>query len=109
MSDNSKILQLQKKNKAEIISETVRALSLEQQAANKSLKRAGEILVPFGCDYLGSVAVHYYSDSESSKTAFSLATQVSLEKVTEGLADFGEKQLKKAMMAAYGRTPPRTR
>lgn len=78
--------------------------------ANGLLERAGEKIRPYGCRYVGSAAIHYYVESESeTKPVFQTVSQTLVSKVDEHLADFGWKELKNALMKAYGRTIPRIR
>lgn len=84
--------------------------------AQRRLTSAGELLAPQGAKYLGSAAVHFYAFDAgkasgmviSGKDEYATVEQTRVDGVNEGLADFGWKQLQKALMKAFGRTPPRT-
>lgn len=70
--------------------------------AQSNLKLSGLAIAPFGMVYHGSAVVHYYKKSGTNDFAF--ATQlVGLQTIEEGQADVGWKELKKALMKAYGR------
>lgn len=80
-----------------------------RESAQEMIKRAGIILTPPELEYLGSATVHFYRHKTSDVRLFATAQQiVGLERVEEGQADAGFKELQRSMMSAYGRTPPRT-
>lgn len=70
----------------------------------------GEILARPGSTYLGSATVHYYvRNVMGNEHTYETIQQVSINKVPEGFADYGHKELQKSMMAAYGRKEKATR
>lgn len=102
-------------NRATISHQNV-VLDNDRKHANDLVKKAGKIVTPRGCEYLGSAVVHYFRQpSKDSPLAieqnheYAVVTQVLVKKVSEGFADIGWKQLKTDLMKAFGRTPPRTR
>ena len=77
----------------------------------EGLRRGGEILAPFGYNYVGYAVVYFYEDKRDAIGEARFITQqlTSLSEVPEQFADFGHKELQRAMMAAYGKKPPEKR
>jgi hypothetical protein len=72
--------------------------------ANYWLERAGQTLEPPGCEYLGSATIHYYKvKSLDDKVRHSTVSQLTVRNVVEQLADWGYKELGKALMRTFGR------
>lgn len=95
-------------NRAVVEKSEMDLLDIKTQHAQSVLRRVGNELRPFGSKYLGSVALHFYSvKDESNEKAYTTLEQCQLNEVNEGLADFGMKQLRTAMMACYGHQPAR--
>ncbi len=80
---------------------------------NDLLTSAGNVCKPFGAKLVASVAIHYYEvpgQTDSNVKTFQFVSQrVGLKDVDEGQCDAGLKELKRALMADYGRPEPRTR
>lgn len=97
-------------NKAVIQKEEMDLRELKTQHSQVLLKRIGAELTPPKCKLLGSVALHIYEvkDEKNEKSYTTIEQLQGLRAVPEGLADFGLKQLRTAMMGAYGHKPPRT-
>jgi hypothetical protein len=94
---------------AEVTEEDRDTTTEEAKHVKKLVARAGKMLCPMGSEYLGSGAVHYYSKAGVSGPQYFIACQTDINKVVEGHADMGWKQLKSAFMKAYGRTEPKVR
>jgi hypothetical protein len=73
-----------------------------KDASKFQLTVAGTNLAPWGYDYEGSVAMHYYKQKGTHNYVF-ISQQLGLGKVPEAQADVGLKELRKAMMKTYGR------
>lgn len=85
-----------------------------EEFATRSLINAGQNLAPYGFEYQGSVATHFYREKkgilETGKETYAFINQThDLAKVQEGQADAGLKELRRTMMQAYGREAPRER
>lgn len=64
-----------------------------------------EVIRPNGFKHVGSVAVHFY-ENNFQDFDYTLLTQISLNPdVPEGFADLGWKELRRALMVKFGRTP----
>lgn len=74
-----------------------------QEIANRQVRNAGVNLAPWEFDYEASVVVHYYKKRGSDHTYAFLSQLVGLENLPEPQADVGHKELRKALMKAYGR------
>lgn len=74
--------------------------------SNHLLERAGRLLTQFGSYYLGSATVHYYVRQPMlNKHEYQIISQlIGMEKIPEGFADYGHKELQKSLMKAYGRS-----
>jgi len=77
------------------------------ERANWMLKQAGEAThssVPSNAKYIGSFAVHFYSEVNShGEHIYYLGQQAITDYVPEGLADQGVKHMRKLLMEKYGR------
>lgn len=94
-------------HKAEISRETRSAQADAQiERANHKIREAGKELAPFGCHYLGSACFHVYRDDVGN--AWRFACQPLIGQAPEEAADFGWKELRKALMRFFGRPEPRT-
>lgn len=97
-------------NKAEVSEEERDASSLDAQHAKALITQAGKLFAPIGSIYLGSATCHYYESSPGTfQRQFFVACQTDVSLVEEGHADLGWKQLKSALMSAYGRKEPKNR
>jgi hypothetical protein len=74
--------------------------------ANANIKIAGTNLKPWDMDYVASATVHLYKRSGSANFAF-INQLVGFTQVEEGQADVALKELRRALMAAYGREDKR--
>lgn len=84
--------------------------SLKNLRSKELITTAGELLAQPGAEYLGSATVHYYVRSIlDNEHTYETIQQISVSKVAEGFADYGFKQLQKALMEAYGRKDRATR
>ena len=72
------------------------------------MKDAGQALAPFDFDYQASVCVHFYKQTNQELYAF-IVHQTGLNGIPEPQADAGFKEMQRAMMSVYGRTPPKMR
>lgn len=98
------------KNRAVVTTEKLNAHDLPAQGAKARIREAGQILKPWNAEYVGSAVIHYYTVPGSiDKPTFLVLCHTDLERVTEGHASHGWKELKDHMMQAFGRQPPRTR
>lgn len=96
-------------NKAEVTEEKRNPQTEDAKHASDLAKRAGEVFLPLGAEYLGSAIIHYYSKAKLlSAPDFFVACQLNVSKVTEHHADLGHRQLRTALMDAFGRARPRT-
>lgn len=81
-------------------------LPVDNKAAESiySIRRSGECMKPHRAKYIGSAVIHYY-DAEGTEETYrhQVITQCLVETVPEGFADFGHKELQKALMKAFGR------
>jgi hypothetical protein len=94
--------------RAETSTET-RVIEGEAAHAREMIRKTGEMVRPPGTEYAGSVVVHYYKDTMSIKPTFRTQIFTMLGTVEEGFADYGWKQLREAMRAAYGRVAEKRR
>lgn len=94
-------------HKAEINRE-VRATNTDEkyQQACAKVRQAGEVVAPLGTNYLGTACVHFYSHQVGESWSF--VCQPLAGKTPEHVADYGWKELRKALMRFYGRPEPRT-
>jgi len=71
-----------------------------------SLERAGRLNTQLHSVYLGSAAIHYYvKQILGNKHEFQVVCQlIGIDKVPEGFADYGHKELQKILMKHYGRS-----
>lgn len=76
--------------------------------ANKLVKNSADMLKPHGCDYQGSLVLHYYRVPNTNDFAF-ITSVVDMTTVEEGQADVGFKELKRVVMQSYGRQLPKER
>ena len=72
-----------------------------QDRAKLNLTLAGSNLTPWGFEYEGSVAIHYYKKPGTHDFVF--ITHVPGMSIPEAQADVGLKELRRAMMAQFGR------
>lgn len=97
-------------NKAEVTEETRNAQSLDAQYARSLVAQAGKMFTPLGSIYLGSACVHYYESAPTMMNRqYFTACQTDVSVVEEQHADLGWKNLKSALMKAFGRKEPKTR
>lgn len=73
--------------------------------ANHLIRSAGDSLRRGGYRYLGSGVVHYYDSLLAPNEFIAIKQTPGLERVPEGFADVGWKQLRSVMMRVYGRKP----
>lgn len=73
------------------------------------IEKAGGIVQPPGLVLVGSAALFYYKHAFTLEPTYSVAQLLSLQAVEEGFADYGWKELRKAMMNQYGREAPKRR
>lgn len=74
------------------------------QKAKYWLERAGQTLEPPQSEYIGSCTIHFYKHYElEGAMKYSTVSQLIVSKVEEGLADFGHKEMQRALMKNYGR------
>ncbi len=107
MEQNKKVTHLGGKpgqNQAVVTEESRSAQSEIGQHAKGLLKRAGELFMPEGAEYLGTIAVHYYGKEFLGNPTFFFATQLNLQEVEEGHAGLGVSSLRKQVMELYGHT-----
>ncbi len=76
---------------------------LKGRMENNALKRIGREMRPDGLEYCGSIAVHFYRAGSDANAAF--INQVALDKVAEGVAQRGIKNVTEQLMFFYGRKP----
>lgn len=71
-----------------------------------SLERAGRLNIQHNAVYLGSAAIHYYvKQILANKHEYQVVCQlIGIDKVEEGFADYGHKELQKVLMAHFGRS-----
>lgn len=93
------------------ITEEDRSPDTEDAKHSRSLmEHAARQYCPLGADYLGFAVVFYYSKTSlPSNPQFFTACQTSVVNVPEQFADVGHKQLRTALMSAYGRSQPKRR
>ena len=103
-------------NRAKITKETRSRGDLEVKQAHRLVKQAGCKLEPSGSRYMGSAVVHYYERGTTSHELaieqtkeYQFVTQILVDKIDEGFADVGHKQLRIDLMDTYGRKQPRSR
>lgn len=75
------------------------------------LKKTGDTVRPYDSTHVGSAAFHIYRGNQSTEAnpITVVVCQTQIEEVEEGAADFAWKQLKEALMEAYGRSLPKLR
>jgi hypothetical protein len=98
-------------NKAEVTRE-VRANNLQTEGAQVKVREAGRMLQLPQSKYLGSVTIHYYENGSvlDMDEKYSCQTQLTdIGNVSEGHADFGWKEARRALMRAFGREVPKKR
>lgn len=94
-------------HKAEITREVRKSDTAENfQKACASVKKAGELVAPPGTSYIGSACFHIYGHQTGE--AWSFVSQPLTGTAPEHVADYGWKELRKALMRFYGRPEPRT-
>ena len=94
-----------KHNRADIKRQTFTDHPLEAQS-RLNMKTAGMNLTPWGFEYEGSATIHYYKKPGTLEYVF--ITHLSeLHALPEGQADVGLKELRRALMALYGREDKR--
>jgi hypothetical protein len=98
-------------NRAEVSVEHRDTQTVDAHYTKDLLKKAGKIGLPIGAKYLGSAVIHYYERAGISRAerTYLVACQTNVAKVEEHHADIGWKQLKSALMDAYGRPEPKVR
>lgn len=71
-----------------------------------SLERAGRLNTQYNSVYLGSAAVHYYvKQILGNKHEYQVICQlIGFDNIPEGFADYGHKELQKALMKKFGRS-----
>lgn len=96
-------------HKAEFTRETVKPREdVSAEKSNFHLKVAGEAMQPPGCEYVGSFASHVYKDRIDPKS-FTTISQTPIGNAHEVWTDVAFKELKKVLMAKFGRSEPKTR
>lgn len=94
-----------KHNRADIKRDTVEDHPM-QQRAKMSLEMAGTNLAPWGFEYEGTAAVHYYRKPNTHDFVF-ITHLVKFNGIPEGQADVGLKELRRALMGLFGREDKR--
>lgn len=94
-------------NKAQIDRE-LRKDHPAEPLAKKFQRNSAEILKPFGFEHQASATVHFYKMPGTHTFVF-ICHLNGLENIPETQADVGCKELQRAMMAAFGRSPPKVR
>ena len=77
-----------------------------QARATDAIQSAGKVLAPWGFKYEGSAVVHYYSKPMTTDFVFGQQL-IGMNGIAEGQADVGLKELRRALMGAYGRSDGR--
>lgn len=92
------------KNTAEITEQQLDINTPDNKESLGLLRKAGEIVKPFGSTYVGSACIHYFINKFSEKPTYHTASEVTLdEPVNEQFADYGWKELRNALMRSFGR------
>ncbi len=91
-------------NRAEVTEEDKNAQSEMGEALRRIVGEAGRMMIPIGFDYAGSASVFYYKKDGLLGPEFVTACSTDVAKVEEQLADLGHKNLRTALMKAFGRT-----
>lgn len=93
------------KNSAKTDREELDIRESKSALGNHHTMLSGAAFKPPGAKYLGSAVVHYYEGvfSDDNAPRFQTVTQCLVMDVPEGLADFGHKELQRALMRTYGR------
>ena len=97
-------------NEADVQSREANSGDATTKRANGLLREAARVIVPYGCEYVGSGAVHYFVNKASllsEKHEYAVTTQACLGEAPEHFADVGWKELRKAFMGYYNRKTPR--
>lgn len=99
-----------KRNKAEVTRETLSKEDARAAEINARARDLAKIVCPVGFEYAGQATVYLFSnEADKNRPVFVFVNQVMLSNVPEGQADVAFKELKKAMMNAYGRETPAVR
>lgn len=88
-------------NKADIKRESLHDHPMKP-LADMQLKMAGNGLTPWGFDYQGTASVHFFRKNGETTFAF-MPHILGMAALEEGQADAGLKELRRVMMAAFGR------
>jgi hypothetical protein len=99
------LMETMKQNRANIKRDEYKDHPLHDKAA-LNLTLAGTSLTPWGFEYQGSASVHYYKKSGTHDFVF-ISHLSKLNNVPEAQSDVGLKELRRAMMAIYGREDKR--
>lgn len=95
----------QKQNRADIKREVFTDHPTQAQA-EMNIKLAGNNLAPWGFEYEASAVIHYYKKPNTHDYIF-IAQTIGFHHIPEGQADVGLKELRRSLMAAYGREEQR--
>lgn len=90
-----------KHNRADIKRQSYEDHPMQNQA-KVNLKIAGSNLAPWGMSYEGTAAVHLYKKPGSLDYVF-ISHLSDMGSIPEGQADVALKELRRALMAQYGR------
>lgn len=92
-------------NKAKVDRQEIATNNLAALRAKALIEEAAKLLAPLGAEYSGSAVIHYFElpSIGHNQRRFATATQVYIENIDEGFADWGHKELQKALMRSYGR------
>lgn len=96
-------------NRATVFEEEKNANSEIGEQLRMMVGAAGQLLCPIDFEYAGSATVFYYKKDGLQGPDFVTACSTDVKKVEEQFADLGWKNLKAALMKAYGRAEPKTR
>lgn len=97
-------------NSAKVVNTDVDVHELKAVQAKDMLRQVSELLKPYGNNPLGSAVVFYYVERQNGvQDVYNLVQQLNIQKVPEGLADFGWKQLGESLMKSFGHAPKRRR
>lgn len=100
-----------KRNKADVSREKIESYEIRFKEIKEKMVEVAKLLQPLGFEYAGLAAVFLFEDTQNKYSAnhnYVFCSQTLLEDVPEGQADVAFKELKKAMMEAYGREEPKT-
>lgn len=93
------------RKKLDIKTETISDNREVHQHHRELIKRAGSTLTPIGSRYVGTAVVHVYEPFSDAGGMLCVTNATFTKEITEVQAGLAMDELRRKLMAAYGRTP----